>query len=991
MISGKQSVFLSRYVAYSTCHHEGVRRLLLGLVAISIAIPVWAVNDAYLPFVESLEAAQERGYVQAAPQGRDDDIRDLSQSLGVIASAVDPSAVDPSAMDTREASTLEQMAEAKSGPLSLEETQQSQVLHSDLIQFGYDIFAQTPNNLAPLAGIPVPANYRIGPGDNIIVQLFGKRNVEYKLVVTRDGSILVPEYGPVKVAGLTFDEAEGLISEGFQRRVIGARTVVTMGQLRTLQIRLAGDVVHPGVFTVGGLSTMIDALLATGGIRPTGSLRRIELIRGGKRVALLDFYDLLLRGRISDELYLEHNDTIFVPPIGPIVYVGGDVQRPAIYELRDEQTVADVIAMSGGLLPTASLKDSHIERIQSGGSRTLLDFSSVESGGDKVILATRVRTGDLLRVLPLEDELADVVLFTGHVKRPGGYQYRSGMRVSDVVSSVDVLLPGADVDFLLIKRESPKTLRIETIYINLLDVLSSPGGAADVPLQSRDQLFAFNLADDRESAVTSIVRKLDIQATQSRPARVVEVRGATRFNGRLPLQDGARLVDITHMAGGLLPGAELYYGVLARTLYPGTEIKVIAFNLAAALASPSSDANLVVESGDRLYFFDEKANRSELMSDEIYRLRQQSSFGADERLVVVQGEVLNAGTYPLVKGMRASDLLCAARGLSHKASGVSAELSRVVHDAESGNTIQHIALDSRHLLNICGQYRRQSSIANVSEAPVAIDDVSDPVLQPLDQLTFTEKSGWVEQATVILAGEIERPGVYAINRGETLCEVLERANGLTPDAYSFGAQFSRRSVRAMQQETLDELHDQLDDLMIELSLSQGFNKEQKAPAEWGGKQDYLKAIRQLEKATANGRMVINLEKAVVCKKKDKLVLEDGDVLTVPSMPDYVQVSGQVYVPTSHFYDEDRDIGDYVDMSGGHTVLGRLKDTYVIQANGEVLNYRGSRTSSRITSRSVMPGARIYVPLDVDRMNTTESAQSWVDILVRSAILAGLVL
>jgi protein involved in polysaccharide export with SLBB domain len=341
--------------------------------------------------------------------------------------------------------------------------------------------------------------------------------------------------------------------------------------------------------------------------------------------------------------------------------------------------------------------------------------------------------------------------------------------------------------------------------------------------------------------------------------------------------------------------------------------------------------------------------------------------------------------------MRASDLLCAARGLSHKAYGVSAELSRVVHHAQSDNTIQHIALDSGRLLKICGQYRYQSSIVNVSEAPVVIDDTSDPILQPLDQLTFTEKSGWVEQATVTLAGEVGRPGVYAINRGETLCEVLLRANGLTPDAYSFGAQFSRRSVRAIQQETLDELHDQLDDLMIELSLSQGYNKEQKAPAEWGGKQDYLKAIRQLEKATANGRMVINLKKVIVCKKRDKLVLEDGDVLTVPSVPDYVQVAGQVYVPTSHFYDEDRDIGDYVDMSGGHTVLGRLKDTYVIQANGEVLNYRGSRTSSRITRKFVMPGARIYVPLDVDRMNTTERAQSWVDILVRSAILAGLVL
>ena len=195
----------------------------------------------------------------------------------------------------------------------------------------------------------------------------------------------------------------------------------------------------------------------------------------------------------------------------------------------------------------------------------------------------------------------------------------------------------------------------------------------------------------------------------------------------------------------------------------------------------------------------------------------------------------------------------------------------------------------------------------------------------------------------------------------------------------------------MQQETLDELQDQLDDLMIELSLSHSFNNRDKSSHDWAGRQDYIKTIRQLETAEANGRMVINLERVVKCREGDQLTLEDGDTLTIPHTPDYVQVAGQVYVATSHLYDEDRKIGDYVELSGGHTVLGRLKDTFVIQANGEVLNYRGSRTSSRIARKTVMPGARIYVPLDVDRMNGTEKAQSWISSLMQSAILAGLLL
>ena len=466
--------------------------------------PAFAINDAYLPFVESLQTVQQRAYAQAAPSGHDQplaDLAELPEDTGSI-------------QVEREESRLEQLADEKSGPLSLQDKQQDQVLHADLEQFGYDIFGRVPSTFSPVAGIPVPPNYRIGPGDTIIVQLFGKRNVEYKLVVTRDGNILVPEYGPVTLAGMTFDEAEQVLTKGFESQVIGVKAVVTMGQLRTIQIRLAGDVVQPGVYTIGGLSTMIDALLVTGGVRPTGSLRNIELVRGGKTVATLDFYDLLLRGRMDQDFFLQHNDTIFVPAIGPIVYVGGEVQRPAIYELSGEQTVGQVIAMSGGMLPSASLAHSHIERIQSGGTRTLIDFSANNGlGNDSAILNTRVHTGDLLRVLSLEDELSDVVLLSGHVKRPGGYQFRSGMRVSDVVPGAEVLQPGADIDFLLIRRENPRTLRTEAIYVDLARALTTPGGKDDIALQSRDQLLVFILDNNREEDVATIVRELDIQAT----------------------------------------------------------------------------------------------------------------------------------------------------------------------------------------------------------------------------------------------------------------------------------------------------------------------------------------------------------------------------------------------------------------------------------------------------------------------------------------------
>lgn len=938
-------------------------------------------RDSYLPYIESLDVEQKRAYVQAAPNGNDEPLS-VPVEIHVANTAIEPEVN----------SLLEQRAGEKKGLLTLEGTQQSQVLASDLEQFGYDIFKRPTS---PFSAIQVPVNYRIGPGDNIIVQLFGKRNVEYKLVVTRDGDILVPEYGPMKVAGLTFDDVEKLIVEGFEKRVIGAKAVVTMGKLRTIQIRLAGDAAQPGIHTIGGLSSLTDALLMTGGVKHTGSLRKIELIRHGKRVARLDLYDLLQRGLSFNQFYLAHNDTIFVPPIGDIIYVAGEVQRPAIYELKHEKTVGQIIDMAGGLLPTASLEHSLIERIQDTGTRTLVDFSA-SRGSRKNIKRTPIRNGDFLRILPLEDDLEDVIMLSGHVKRPGGYQFHAGMTLSDVLSSVDTMLPGADIDFMLIKRDQENTLRTEVVYASPFDFMAKPDSDKDIVLKARDQLYVFNLGHDREQAVANIVKELEVQSSDKRPARVVEVRGAVRYNGKFPLQVGAHLLDVVTLSGGLRTGTELFYGVVARPQYPSRDIQILSFSLSAAMNNPLSKNNLEIFPGDRLYFFDENSSRSELLSSEIEQLKKQASYGADEKLVTVFGQVLHPGSYPLEPGMRASDLLCAARGLSRKANGLGAELSRVLHHVDTDNQVEHISLDSVALLDLCDLGRRaEGGYLTPSQHEQLKDRYGDnrfnPLLKPMDQLSFSEKSGWVERATVTLSGEFKHPGVYAIDRGETLCQVIKRAGGLTGDAYSFGAKFTRKSVREMQQQTLDELHDELDDLMVDLSLSHSFNNEEKTSLENAGKQDYLKTIRQLERAKASGRMVIDLEKILTCNKRSDLIVMDGDAIDVPQMPNFVQVAGQVYVPTSHLYDEGRKIADYVELSGGHTVLGRLKDTYVVQANGEVLNYKNSRRSSRILYATVMPGAKIYVPINVDRMNGTEKAQSWVSSVFKSALLLGLAL
>ncbi len=944
---------------------------LLTVAATASSSLAVADTDNYLPFVEPLQVTQKRAYYSAAPAGQDTPL------------AVPEAPVTlPLKVSIDSESRLESRARDRSGASRVEETSQGQDLKDALEQFGYDIFNRAPSTFAPVEGIPVPADYRIGPGDNIVVQLFGKRNVEYNLVVTRDGKILIPEFGPVAVGGLSFDDAEQLITTGFDQRMIGARAVVTMGKLRTIQIRLAGDVRQPGIYTIGGLSSLIDALLTTGGIAGTGTLRDIHLIRGGETVARLDLYELLLNGRSTADSFLRHNDTVFVPAIGDVVYVGGEVQRPAIYELRGETTLADVLAMAGGLLPTASLEDSIIERLHPGRGRAVIDF---HRSGAAAVLETPIAAGDLLRILPLEDELDTAVMLQGRVERPGAYGFEAGMRLSTLLRSTDSLLAGADLEIALIEREDRASLRSRVLFASPRAALTLPGSEADPVLASRDRVRILSLDEPRGEALADLRETLERQASDPRAARAFELHGALRHTGRLPLAEGMRLLDAIALGGGLSVGADRHTGFIARTRLPNVELDLLPFSITAARADFAGAANPALRAGDRIYVLNSNATRSELLSAELTRLRKQARYGQAARIVSVLGEVQSPGSYPLTEGMRASDLLCAARGLSRRGDGVMLTLTRSSTETDNAQVDQHRVLDTEALLARCAAVQSPGREAASSEPSL------DPLLEPLDRITVTQRPGWHDDALVTLSGEIVRPGVYALSPGETLCDVLSRAGGLTTAAYAFGAEFTRESVREVQQRTLDELQARLDDLMIELSLSHSVKNEEKASHEWAGKQDTLRVIRQLERAKATGRMVVDLDRVQRCRRRDALVLEDGDRLDVPRMPNHVQVAGQVYVPTSHLHSSDRSIRDYIELSGGHTVLGRIDHAYVIQANGEVQNLKAKRSSRKIARAKVMPGARIYVPINVDRMNPTEKAQSWVSTLAQAAILAGIVL
>jgi polysaccharide export outer membrane protein len=413
--------------------------------------------------------------------------------------------------------------------------------------FGYELFKGPPSTFAPVSDIQVPVDYVVGPGDTLQVQLFGNEPAIYELTVQRDGRINFPKLGPIMVSNMNFDAARAAIEHRVSEQLLGTRVSVTMGNLRSIRVFVLGEAEKPGSYTVSGLSTMTNALFVSGGVKKIGSLRNIELKRNGRLITTLDLYDLLLHGDTSNDRQLLPGDVIFIPPIGRTVAVDGAVKRPAIYELKQENSVAQAIDIAGGLTPDADGKTGQLERILPSGLRQMrnIDLNAMESS------AFALENGDKLRIPEIRPTLENSVVLTGHVFRPGKFEYRPGLRLSDVLSSFDELRPNADLHYIMIRREVPPEERIEVVSADLARALAARGSAADVELRSRDKIYVFDLSVDRERILAPVVRELELQATPDRPEQLVTVDGRVKAPGHYPLEPTMHVSDLIRAGGSL--------------------------------------------------------------------------------------------------------------------------------------------------------------------------------------------------------------------------------------------------------------------------------------------------------------------------------------------------------------------------------------------------------------------------------------------------------
>ena len=806
--------------------------------------------------------------------------------------------------------------------------------------FGYDLFSKSPSTFAPVPDVPVPGDYLLGPGDELVVFLWGRLDETFHLVVDREGIVNVPHLGPVPVLGLGFDDVRTILKQKLEA-ITGVNARVSMGRLRSIRVFVLGEVKRPGLYTVSALSTLTNALLASGGPTRLGTLRQVELKRDGRVVSRVDFYRVLLQGDTSGDVKLQPGDVIFVPKAGPRVAVYGNVRRPAVYELADQRGLGTLFDLAGGIRPTAYVQRIQVERSHRHEKKIVLDLREKDWAAYRDF---QLEDGDAVRVFSIMPSSVNAVYLMGNVVRPGKYAWQSGMRLSELVPDEGALLPHTALDYGLIKRYHQDTMTTELIPFRPAGLLKG-NREDDLLLAPLDEVYIFNrwyFEDPPE----------------------VTVEGEVRMPGTYRVDDRTRLKDVIHLAGGLTRDAYLQLAHVYR-IDPETNRRQVFFvDLGRALKGDEHE-NILLMPRDRVM---------------VHSIHEMTPV----RNVSISGEVNRPGTYPYADNMTLRDLILIAGNVKETAYLEQGEIVRFVVTEGSRVKAELVTFDVRDVLN-------RGSAAGIR-------------LYPYDTVFIKRIPEWRETWRVSVWGEVRFPGNYTITRGERLSQLMERCGGFTSDAYPRGIVFTRQSVRRLQEERLRELTQRMQAEIARLSSMEMQTALSREEAENAKNliSSLNTLVEKLSQARPDGRIVLKIRdvRSLEGTPQD-MVLENGDSLLVPRTPQTVLVLGQVYNPNAMLFDpEHPEAGHYISLAGGLTSRADKKEIYIVRADGTVESTKAgkflawNRENFRFTfgqgigGVKLMPGDTIIVPERLKFPNYMKNLKDITEMLYHIAISVG---
>jgi len=778
----------------------------------------------------------------------------------------------------------------------------------ELKRFGLDLFAASPSTFAPVSDAPIPSNYRVGPGDEIVVQLFGKDNDTYRLTVNRQGVVNFPSLGPISVSGMSFSQVKHSLTQRINEQIIGVRSDITLGELRTMQIFVMGDAYKPGAYTVSALTTISQALYYSGGFSHSGALRDIQLKRNGKIIRHLDLYNLLLNGDSSNDVRLMPEDVVLVKPVKNTVKVQGEVTRPAIYEVTQGETFQELIHNAGGFTSNAYTDQIQVTRLTPAGDRKILTLTNSSAS-----LNQKVQRGDEITVNLASDNYQNYVKIDGDIVHPGYIEWHHDLHISDVFHSLTSSFnPTADVNYAVVVREINPQHNIRVYQFSLANALLHPESADNLKLQSHDQILVFNRFGGDDLKQTSESDNTDTTGKHTKQTATV----AKSFSQAQQQANDEKEHDKKVASGENTLDTKDVSIEQTKWLFQGKKV-----------------------TKDQIKLLKQNTRRA-LLAQVLLKLRQQSVYGHPAQIVEVSGEVKHPGLYPITQHDNIKDMVDAAGGLTQYAYIQHAEIARKVTNDHRSNT---------HII----QFNLNNALLGDAQDNLA--------LAPNDRINILEQPGIKEQNTVVLRGEVRFPGTYTVSKGETLGELLKRAGGLTNYAYPQGAIFTRESLRLKEQKLLEGY---ADDMRKEVATKSLSADSKQASTVMTDPDKTLAFIKEATNTKALGRLVIQLNKIEEGNLRADLMLEDGDFLYVPTYSNTISIMGEVQVGITYLLDPRLSIDDYIEKAGGMKRQADEDRIFIVHANGSVTKPHNGFWFGR-NSESLVAGDTIVVPVDTN--------------------------
>jgi protein involved in polysaccharide export with SLBB domain len=826
-----------------------------------------------------------------------------------------------------------------------------------LPQFGYDLFDVAAQQ-GTIGSGAIANDYVLGIGDELVVTFQGADSRTDTIKVDREGRVILSNLPPIPGAGRTFGEFRRDLERRTAASFIGTQVFVSLGNVRQVAVRVVGEVKQPGQHRLTGLSSLLDALSLAGGIKKTGSLRRIQVVRGEKAF-WIDLYDLLLGTVGGHGLALADGDSIVVPPLGPTIAIAGKVKRPGIYEFGEGEKQVDVeaaLALGGGALRPEGVRVSHI-RFDKSGQQFV-----TENAGRTV----RVGESDVLVVSYSQDVQVGAVEVIGHVRVPGRRSLQSATTVRALVPGTGSLKDDPYLLFAALETTDPLTRARQLFGINLQRVIE---GQEDFSLRDGDRLIVLGAADVRyltSDHVQGVIQGLQIQ---ERPDATTSTAAPRRRDDGQPATASPPSAST---ASGIASVREILGDVLAsrdgertparpgepsgapkpddRTkLFPCRGVQALATVIQVTRSGRFAGALSTARVDGGTSFV------NPLPCPKIYDDSPPLLPFVLEHVVAVSGEVRAPGPYPVVQGTALISVGAAAGGLTKDVDLTRVEVSRFEPDPARGSS-----RSSREVVNI----------ARGGDATA---------VGPGDVIRFNAVFTDRDVGPVQITGEVARPGLYDIRRGERLSQLIARAGGLTAQAYPYGTVFTRDSVRRAQQVGFERAARELNAaLLIAAANSRSANV---------GSVQGLKALTdELKSVEAVGRVVIEADPTVLQVRPElDTVLEPGDRLFVPKRPNSILVIGDVLNPGAVQFIAGTKVDGYIRQAGGFQRSADQDRIFVVYPNGEAKPV--SVSVWNYTPVQIPPGSTIVVPKEPAPLDLFTFARDISQVVSQLAVTA----